>query len=531
MNQLDLWRRYQQYLCTCDGLGLRLDISRMTFDAAYLPSMARPIASALAAMEQLERGSKANIDEDRMVGHYWLRAPHLAPTPSIHADIEKMVAEIKEFARAVHDGTVRPRGVDGFYVVLVIGIGGSILGAQLLADSLGGSDDPTILRFIDNTDPDGIDRVLAELDETLDQTLVVIVSKSGETIETRNGMLEVASAYRRAGLHFADHAVAVTTPGSSLHQKAIAEKWLRVFPMWEWIGGRTSVLSAAGLLPAALQGIDVDALLSGAGDCDAATRNSMVARNPAALMALMWHHAIRAGKRNMVLLPYRDRLALLGRYLQQLVMESVGKRLDRDGNVVHKGLSVYGNKGSTDQHALVQQLQEGPNDFFATFVEVLHDRAGESVHVEDDVTSGDYLSGFLHGTRTALFENGRESITQTLDELSARTVGVLIALFERAVGLYAELINVNAYHQPGVELAKQAASRAMALQRAALLHLRGMRGQAATAEEIAAALNQPEAEETIHHLLEHAAANADHHVLREPCPDATASNTRYRIPT
>src|SRR5437868_9084867 len=125
----------------------------------------------------------------------------------------------------------------------------------------------------------------------------------------------------------------------------------------------------------------------------------------------------------MVVLPYKDRLLLFSRYLQQLVMESLGKEFDLDGRVVNQGIAVYGNKGSTDQHAYVQQLREGVPNFFVTFVEVARDQGDgrKSLAVENDVTSGDYLLGFLLGTRKALYEKGRNSITITLPDASARS--------------------------------------------------------------------------------------------------------------
>src|SRR5438132_12501596 len=150
------------------------------------------------------------------------------------------------------------------------------------------------------------------------------------------------------------------------------------------------------------------------------------------------------GARDMVVLPYKDRLELFSRYLQQLVMESLGKEKDLSGRTVNQGLAVYGNKGSTDQHAYVQQLRDGINNFFVTFIEVLtHRSESAELDVEPAITSGDYLNGFLLGTRNALHENGRESITLTLNDVSPASVGALIALFERAVGLYASLININ----------------------------------------------------------------------------------------
>src|SRR5262249_10680209 len=147
------------------------------------------------------------------------------------------------------------------------------------------------------------------------------------------------------------------------------------------------------------------------------------------------------------------------------------------GKKVNQGIAVYGNKGSTDQHAYVQQLREGVNNFFVNFVQVLEDYCNGSkpvaeVEVRRDVQSGDYLNGFLFGTREALYENGRESFTIALDQLNAKSLSALIALYERAVGFYASLVNINAYHQPGVEAGKKAAERVMEIHTRVLSVLR-----------------------------------------------------------
>jgi glucose-6-phosphate isomerase len=228
----------------------------------------------------------------------------------------------------------------------------------------------------------------------------------------------------------------------------------------------------------------------------------------------------------MVVLPYKDRLLLLSRYLQQLVMESLGKERDRQGRIVNQGIAVYGNKGSTDQHAYVQQLREGRNDFFAVFVQTLRDRSGPSIEVEQGATSGDYLLGFLEGTRRALYENDRQSVTLTVPALDARALGGLIALFERAVGLYASLIDVNAYHQPGVEAGKKAAGKVLALQAKVLAALRARAGTPLTADEVAEAAGVADEIEIVWKLLEHAAANAAHGVVREA--GAIPFDARYR---
>jgi glucose-6-phosphate isomerase len=292
--------------------------------------------------------------------------------------------------------------------------------------------------------------------------------------------------------------------GSRLDQQAASEQWLKRFPMFDWVGGRTSELSAVGLVPAALQGLDIDSMLAGAAACDAVTRSHQTKENPAAVLALMWFHATGGvGRKDMVVLPYKDRLLLLSRYLQQLVMESLGKQLDLNGNRVEQGIAVYGNKGSTDQHAYVQQLRDGINNFFVTFIRVL-ESGGTGMEVEPGATAGDYLQGFLLGTREALYANSRESITITIRRVDARTVGVLIALFERAVGFYASLIHINAYHQPGVEAGKKAASAVLELQNRVLGSLSK---EARSAPQIAGAIGDPGSAETVYLLLEHLAAD------------------------
>ena len=503
-----LWSRFQKHLLECPSIGLTLDVSRVNFPDDFHARMERPIQKALIAMAELEKGGIANPDEKRMVGHYWLRNPDLAPTKTLAGEIRKTVDEVKAFAADVHAGKVA--GAHGpFETVLVIGIGGSALGPQFVSRALGQpKSDRLRPLFFDNTDPDGMDRVLAELDGKLGRTLAVVISKSGGTPETRNGMLEAKAAYERAGLDFSRHAVAITGFGSAMHKVATAGGWLRSFPMWDWVGGRTSELSAVGLLPAALQGLDIDGLLDGARMSDDATRNPVSRENPAAQLALMWYFLGEGrGAKDMVVLPYKDRLELFSKYLQQLVMESLGKELDLDGRIVNQGLAVYGNKGSTDQHAYVQQLREGVANFFAVFIEVLKDRDGSSIDVEPGATSGDFLNGFLLGTRSALYENGRQSITLTVPDASAFTVGMLIALFERAVGLYATLVNINAYHQPGVEAGKKAAAAVLALQQKLVSHLHAHASETFTADALAAGIGDPDAAETVFKIATHLAAN------------------------
>jgi glucose-6-phosphate isomerase len=515
MNNKSLWERYKKYLCACPSIGLTLDISRLNFADDYLDRMEPAMQRAYKAMDALEAGAIANPDENRMVGHYWLRAPERAPTPEIRHEIEENLQAIKDFTYAVHAEKIVPRKRGRFRNLLVIGIGGSALGPQFVAEALGSPKDLMKPHFLDNTDPDGIGRVLTEIGDHLDDTLTIVVSKSGGTVETRNGMMETAATYKKAGLLFERHAVAVTGVGSKLYDTAKKGGWLTIFPMWDWVGGRTSEMSAVGLVPALLQGLNMEEMLKGAALCDDITRSKDARSNPAALLALGWYHATSGqGRKDMVILPYKDRLMLFPKYLQQLIMESLGKEKDLDGKVVNQGISVYGNKGSTDQHAYVQQLREGVNNFFATFIEVLHDHDEQPIEVEPGITSGDYLNAFLQGTRNALYENGRESITITLEKLDARSLGALIALYERAVGFYATLINVNAYHQPGVEAGKKMAGAVIKLRLDVVSYLRRSPGKSFTAEEIAEAIGAEENVETVFKILEHASANEDHGIKK-----------------
>ena len=187
--------------------------------------------------------------------------------------------------------------------------------------------------------------------------------------------------------------------------------------------------------------------------------------------------------------------------------------------MVHQGLAVYGNKGSTDQHAYVQQLRDGLKNFFVTFVEVLADythsvTSPSHLEVESSVTSGDYLSGFYQGTRRALYEGGRDSISITIDSLTARTLGALIALYDRTVGLYATMINVNAYHQPGVEAGKKAAARIIELQGATLKALAEANAPL-TAQEISDTIAASAETENVYKILEHLSANPSRNIVRE----------------
>ncbi len=501
------WELFKKYFVYLHPLKISLDTSKVFFKDNFLQIMQSKIVRAFNEMEALEAGHLSNPDEKRMVGHYWLRNFQLAPKQKINIILHDNWLKVRTFADKIINQEIQ--GSSGpFKTLLCIGIGGSALGPQLLSEALERKPKGLHAVFIDNTDPDGISRILKKLNKHLGQTLVLTTSKSGSTPEPRNGLMEVRAAFEKQKIPFNKHAIAITCEGSELDQLAKKEEWLASFPMWDWVGGRTSLFSNVGLLPSALQNIDISAMVQGATEMDILTRNTEVLNNPAMMLALAWYACTEGcGKKNMVVLPYKDSLSLFPKYLQQLIMESLGKKLSTDGRKVFQGLTVYGNKGSTDQHAYVQQLRDGLDDSFVIFVEVQVPRNASHVKVEEELTSGDFLEGFLLGTREALTEVERPSITLTMKHLNAQSLGALIALFERAVGFYASFVRINAYHQPGVEAGKKAAKKFLELQKSVVKFLNENIGRYFSAEEVAYALNLSEDTENVFKILEYLAAN------------------------
>ena len=499
------WEAFKNTIFYSEKTGFMLDYGGMGLDETYLAAMGDKIAAALDGMDRLDAGEGVNVDEKRMVGHYWLRNSSKAPTAELKAEIDGCLARVKAFSAAVHEGRILSGTGKKFKNVIVAGIGGSSLGPVFVDKALATADDKMKLYFLDNTDPDGMDSVFSAVLPELDETLTVVISKSGGTIETRNCQEEAKAFYRKNGLDFSRFAVCVTGTGSKLYNTAKSEGWIDIFPMWDWVGGRTSVMSAVGLLPLSLKGLDIDSFLRGAADMDELNRNHNVIENPAAIASLGWYKCSGGqGGETMVVLPYKDRLDLFAKYLQQLVMESLGKELDLEGRLVKQGLAVLGNKGTSDQHSYVQQLVGGPDNIFVTFVQVLKDREGGSAAVGEDSTSGDYLNAFMLGTKKALESHGKRTMTMTVPSVDAYNVGQLIAIFERSVGIYANLIGINAYHQPAVEFGKKAAGGLIATKNAAREALKKA-GRALTAPEIAAEIGcEPE---DAFRLMLHLAAN------------------------
>jgi len=515
MDKQAYWKRFQKYLYTDDKIGFYLDVSRMYFHEDIFANMGEQLDQAFCAMDGLEEGAKVNVDEQRMAGHYWLRAAKLAPEKEITEAIDREIAAVKEFSLKILQGKILSCGKSAFRNLLLIGVGGSALGPQLITDALLDKKKSLQPFFIDNTDPDGIDRIISNIGGELKDTLVIVVSKSGRTVETCNGLQEIRQIFSAEGIDFSANAVMISTAGSELDKLARSEGWLKRFYIWDWVGGRTSVFSAVGLLPAALAGVDIDLFLAGARDMDESTRVKTARNNPSALLALMWYQATSGcGSKNMVIIPYKDQLQYIPRYMQQLIMESLGKKHSLQQKTVHQGINVYGNKGSTDQHAYVQQLVMGLDNNFVIFIEVLSDWRQDMRIVKKEMGSGDYLRAFMLGTREALTRNKRGSITISLRKLDAYSLGALIAVFERAVGFYAFMVGVNAYDQPGVEQGKKSADMIIDMLAETKKYLKAHPKVWSTLEEIALAVNRPQEIENLYKILEYVVYDGKHGIKK-----------------
>jgi len=362
------------------------------------------------------------------------------------------------------------RKVRGSYdTVCVLGIGGSALGAWALDCALRGphpvqkpfSRKNPRLVILDNVDPALVGAALEVMDPG--KTLVLAVTKQGGTAETVAALLVVREWL---GKRAPKQSVAITTPGrGDLYALALREKW-PIFAIPENVGGRFSVLSAVGLLPAALIGLDVGKLLRGAAAMTEQCWQTDPRRNPA-LRAALLHHLIWTAKSKTihVAFPYSNRLWGTAFWFRQLWAESLGKSKTRAGENVHIGQTPVAALGTTDQHSQVQLYVEGPNDKVFSFWAVEKQGwEGRIPKTRYKLDSFDYLAGrklaeLLEverlSTEAALTEAGRPNCTYTLERLDEEHLGAFLQLLEFQTAFIAELLDVNAFDQPGVEAGKR----------------------------------------------------------------------------
>ncbi|MEC9466061.1 MAG: glucose-6-phosphate isomerase [Myxococcota bacterium] len=353
--------------------------------------------------------------------------------------------------------------------LVVLGIGGSSLGGQALIGALAPwSSRGHGVHFVDNVDPATMAGLLAELNA--ETTAVVVITKSGGTVETLAQLLIVRRWLKESlGQGEArNRMVFVTDPERGILRELAKSEGVRAFEIPANVGGRFSVLSAVGLLPAAFAGVDIKGLLAGAAAMVERVTDDDVTRNPACQLAAGAVLAQRKlEKSQFVMMPYSDALRVTTSWFVQLWAESLGKRVNRHGEVVHAGQTPVAAVGATDQHAQVQLFVEGPRDKVVTVIEVASH--AQKLEIPDELAGVEEVS-FLHGrdlselldaerraTRAALLDAGVPVLDIRLSELSPETVGGLLVLLEAACANAGLLLVINPFDQPGVETGKKMA--------------------------------------------------------------------------
>ena len=441
------------------------DYSKQALDDEVMEALvALAIESNLPrAIDELFSGAPINTTEDRPVLHTALRAPTGACTEEVDTERERFLA----LADAVRSGQRRGYTGKPFETVVVIGIGGSQLGPELVVDALRPPHAPDV-RFLANIDGDAAVRALAGLDPAT--TLVIVVSKSFTTLEARINADTVRGWFLERTCEpqvVNEHFVAVTANQAAAAEFGISPDYR--FAMWDWVGGRFSLWSAAGLpIAIALGRGGFEDLLAGAHRVDDHFRETPLGENIPVLLALLaiWNTNFH-GAATHALLPYDRRLRLLPGYLQQLEMESNGKSVRHDGDAVgtHTAPVVWGGEETNGQHAFHQLLHQGTRAFSADFIAIV--RAGHAFNDHHDWLLANCLAqskAMLEGRAAdgPLAEHrsvpgGHPSTTLLLDELNPRSLGALLALYEHKVFCLGAIWQINAFDQWGVELGKELA--------------------------------------------------------------------------
>jgi len=339
-------------------------------------------------------------------------------------DDEKMVIAIEKFVE---------KSADRFDDIVILGIGGSALGPYCLLEALGTSG--PLIHVLDNVDPAFI--ADAEAQFNLEKTLFIVISKSGKTIETRAQFSYFEQKVKDADLNPEDHFVFVAGPDTDFNPEFIIP---------DNVGGRFSVLTSVGLLPAALMGVDIRALLKGAQTMRDSFLSEEFETNLPFQLAAIQYLLSEKGKTQHVMMPYCHRLQAFTEWWRQLLAESIGKE--------GKGLTPLRALGVTDQHSQNQLYNEGPSDKFLLVIKV-EDLGIDLPTYLDDLTFTHLLHTEMEGTLQSFTKNNRPNITLKIDQLDAETLGALFMLFEGATAFLGEFYEINAFDQPGVELSKQ----------------------------------------------------------------------------
>lgn len=364
---------------------------------------------------------------------------------------------------------------DNFEAFVVLGIGGSALGPISVQQAINHpyyNELPKEKRngypkfyVADNVDPEKLVYLFETIDIT--KTLFNVISKSGSTSETMSQFMIIKQLLEeKLGKDAKNHIVCTTDKENGNLIKIAKDEDYKTFIIPSGVGGRFSELTPVGLLPAAFCGIDIKAMLLGAGYMDTLCKNEDIYKNPGYMYAILNYLSIQKGKNMCVVMPYADSLKYISDWYAQLWAESLGKKYDNDGNIVNVGSTPIKALGVTDQHSQVQLYSEGPNDKIIIFMGV--DKYKKSITIPkiyQDIKSLGFLGGITQddlikteqiATEFALLKSGKSTMTITLPEVNEFTLGQVLYLFEVATAFMGELLNINAFDQPGVEEGKNA---------------------------------------------------------------------------
>ena len=460
-------------------------ISRKTID--LLIELANEV-QLKDAIQQYFGGTHINQTEGRAVLHTALRAKKediiLVDGENVVLEVYEVKEKMKAFTESVISGEKKGYTGKEFTDIVNIGIGGSDLGPAMVTEALKFYKNHLKVHFVSNVDGDHVHEVLKELDP--ETTLFVVVSKTFTTQETLSNATTIKNWFLKSATQedIAKHFAAVSTNTEKIAEFGIAHE--NVFPMWDWVGGRFSLWSAVGLSVALAVGFEnFDELLKGANEMDEHFKNADFENNLPVILALLsvWYNNFYRAETEAII-PYSQYLSRFSAYLQQGIMESNGKSVDRNGNRVNyqTGTIIWGEPGTNSQHAFFQLIHQGtkliPADFigfkeslhgdtdhhnklmanfFAQTEALMNGKTSEEVQQELNA-KGTVESEIQKLLPFKVFEGDQPTNTILIDKLTPNSLGALIALYEHKIFVQGVIWNIFSYDQWGVELGKQLAS-------------------------------------------------------------------------
>jgi glucose-6-phosphate isomerase len=451
-----------------DVADLHIDLSRNFISRHLVEALVQDFGSRVTGLrDSMLAGEAINTTENRKVLHVALRDSLLGSAESVEANA--VLNQMAGFAEGVRTGKIRGTTGLQFTHVVNIGIGGSDLGPAMAYDALSNfnSETPGLeVRFVSNIDPELLDSAMRGLDPL--STLVVVVSKTFTTTETISNFQRIKAllAMRSPGVDLNEHFVAVTANVGEAMRHGVNN----VLPMWDWVGGRYSIGSAVGLaLMLAIGADEFREMLAGMHEIDSHFSNAPLTENaPFLLGALDTYYSRHFGMHSRAVVPYSSALRMFPAYLQQLEMESNGKRVDRDGKeVLRSAVPVWGGAGTDGQHAYFQFLHQGTEFVPVDFIGFAQTRStsygSKEAHEVLIANMVAQIEALTTGTTVAAdgkvdshraYPGNRPTNVVLAPNLSARVLGQLIALYEHRVFVQGAIWNLNSFDQWGVELGK-----------------------------------------------------------------------------